>query len=231
MRRRRINQLTIDGEAQGTCPTNTSLPRLPEGRKQIPADYIDVTTNSAQLTQENRPTSILCPRLPEEWNQFLSNNVTNSSLPQYGTHAGNLNDEERLRMLEDELKRTRSELESTHSQAKQTQLVLEEQLKASQHQLAQQSQLAQLTAADSAQRARKLEQDLENARIQIDQLLQSAAASTPPNVSSKLHLQHGDYFSPYNPDLRQKATEVKIIGSGASGTVWQVCSYKFCSHN
>lgn len=145
------------------------------------------------------------PRLPEGWNQFRVDNIDVTPtymLPRHGTHADDL--KERLTALENQLKRTEYELELTRSQVKDGEYraqVLEEHLGRAQRQLGQQTA------------------ELEQARIQIDRL---SIASTPPNISSKVHLQHGDYFFPYNPDLRQKATQVKEIGRGAFGTVWQV---------
>src|SRR5208282_6509226 len=119
-------QREMNGEAQSGRPTNTSLPYIPEGLKQFQVDNIYVTTNSAQLTQENRRTSIVSPRLSEGWKQFLAHNIdvtTKSSQPRHGTHSGGLNREERLREATYLLKRTRYELESNRSQARQNQLV------------------------------------------------------------------------------------------------------------
>ena len=142
------------------------------------------------------------PRLPEGWNRFRGEDIDVTPTYLHVTHADDLTD--RLTALENQLKTTRYELELTRSQVKDGEYraqQLEEHLGRAQRQLGQQTT------------------ELEHAKIQIDRL---SIASTPPNISSKLHLQHGDYFFPYNPDLRQKATEVKVIGSGASGTVWQV---------
>ena len=154
------------------------------------------------------------PRLPEGWRQFQANNIgvtPISLLPQYGIREDGLKD--RLTALENQLKTTLHELESTRLQLKDREHRAQE---LTEHLGRAHRELGQRTA------------DLERAGIQIDQLSSSVAASTPPNISSKLHLQNGDYFFPYNPNLRQKATEVKVIGVGASGTVWQVCPYTFC---
>ena len=135
---------------------------------------------------------------------------------------------ERIKILETKLKQARDELTSTRSKEQDIKFQAEtlgKQLYTARTELALLSQSQQIVAAEATRRAQKLEEQLKKARSQIKQLSDAVLSFTPCNISSKIHLQRGDYFFPYNPDVRQKATKVEIVGKGGFGTVWQV----YCS--
>jgi hypothetical protein len=151
------------------------------------------------------------------------------ALESYGFDEWNLSGivkyKKRIMILEKKLKQARDELTSTRSQEQDIKFQAEtlgRELDAARIELALLSQSRQRAATDATRRTQNLEEELEKARSQIKQLSKSALSLTPPNISSKIHLQPGDYFYLYNPDIHQNAAEVGIVGSGSFGTVLQV---------
>jgi hypothetical protein len=126
----------------------------------------------------------------------------------------------RTQTLEDELKITRLKLEhQTAEDAARTQ-TLEDELKITRLKLEHQ------TAKDAA-RAQMLEDELKITRLKFAKQSESAIATCPSEISTRVEIRPGDYFFPCTSDLRQKATEVKMIGKGTFGTVWQVVYHIF----